>query len=118
MSKDVKYVIVDTGLCECIIVFPDVIPHDMMLGACRNIVAAGFIHADDNGKFVCHGKSVGLGCPSRGEQDAAIAQRQLKFRGSVMSKSIKATDVMFWSATVLSVLFLVVFLIWSMVSRL
>lgn len=79
MSHTVKYVVVDTGLCECIIVFPDVIPHETMLEANRNIVAAGFIYLNVHNRYVCHGKSVGLGCPSRGEQDAAIAQRQLKF---------------------------------------
>lgn len=79
MSKDVKYVVVETGIAECIIVFPDVIPHDAMLGAYRNVVAAGFIYRGANGKFVCHGKSVGLGCPSRGAVDSAIADRQLRF---------------------------------------
>ncbi|AUZ94905.1 hypothetical protein FDI40_gp104 [Agrobacterium phage Atu_ph07] len=59
---------------ESIIVFPEIIEHrDFVEGFGRHIVSAGFIEMDT---YNCHGRSIGLGIPSRGEIDTNIAIRQ------------------------------------------
>lgn len=77
MSSKMKYVVVDTGLVDAIIVFPDVIQHNQFAMFPGEILSAGFISMNSDGKWSCWGKSVSLGLNSRPEEDSAIANRML-----------------------------------------
>ncbi len=70
-----KYICVDSGLCDCIVVFPEALKHADFSQNFR-ILSAGFI---DMETFQCYGKSTSLDMKSRPE-DTAIAQRQFKER--------------------------------------
>lgn len=70
-----KYIVVDTGLNDCIVIFPNQFNHsDISLPG--TLLSAGFIEWDDHRGWVCFGKSVSLECKSRPE-DSALANRQL-----------------------------------------
>jgi hypothetical protein len=77
-----KYIVIDDGLGEKIIVFPDCIAHQNVALAFHKVVSAGFIMFQSQPdvpeiEFKCYGKSVGLGLESRLDIDSAIASRQL-----------------------------------------
>jgi len=42
------------------------------------VIAAGFMSVDNNGKIKCFGKSEGLNIRSRGIDDAALIRQQMK----------------------------------------
>lgn len=67
-----KYIIIDDGFNDVIVVFPDIIQHSVIAGD-HKVVGAGFIDMS-NGK--CYGNSYSLGVSSRPE-DTKIALRQL-----------------------------------------
>jgi len=66
-----KYICVDTGLCDSIIIFPETITH-ADFGHQFKIISAGFIYTDT---WSCFGKSTSLGLSARPE-DTIIARRQ------------------------------------------
>lgn len=67
-----KYVCIDTGLNDVIIIFSDVVQHEFMEHLPGKIVSAGFINLNT---FKCYGKSVSLNTSSRPE-DTQLAIRQ------------------------------------------
>jgi hypothetical protein len=72
-----KYIVFDTGLCDSIVLFPDVIQHrDIANGMQWPVLGAGFIQLDANCEWHCFGKSISLNVASRPE-DTLIARRQL-----------------------------------------
>lgn len=71
-----KYVIVNNGFVDVIVVFPEVLKHSDFTESFSNIVSAGYIKLTDNGMFECYGKSTSLGIESR-PFDTDIANRQL-----------------------------------------
>lgn len=72
-----KYVVLDDGLNDNIIVFPETIQHSSFAMFSGTILSAGFISYTD-GKWSCWGKSISLGLDSRPEEDSDIANRMLK----------------------------------------
>jgi hypothetical protein len=71
-----KYICVDNGLCETIVVFSEALKHSDFAMMPVKILSAGFFNPET---LVCSGKSVSLGIGSRPE-DTQIAQRQFKER--------------------------------------
>jgi hypothetical protein len=71
-----KYIIIDNGLAEEIIVFPEYLQHDYVAQGFSDIVSAGFIEKV-GGKFFCYGKGTSLNILSRFE-DTVLASKQLK----------------------------------------
>ncbi len=75
-----KYVIFQTPDGEQAVIFPsETIFHDEMAShfSTFEVVSAGFVGIDQNGKIKCSGKSTSLDVGSRGEDDEIIIQRQL-----------------------------------------
>ncbi len=70
-----KYIVVDDGMNEVIVVFPELLQHNDVAKGFPLVVSGGFIDFVF-GKFRCHGKSTSLGLEARRE-DAVIANRQL-----------------------------------------
>lgn len=69
-----KYIVVDNGLLEVIIVFPDILQHRDVAQSFGDVVSGGFITKED--EFICYGESISLGLKSRRE-DTDIANQQL-----------------------------------------
>lgn len=69
-----KYICVDNGLCETIVVFSEALKHSDFAMMPVKIVSAGFFNPET---LRCFGKSVSLNLESR-PQDTEIAQRQFK----------------------------------------
>lgn len=74
--SSMKYIVVDTGLVDAIIIFPDVIQHNTFAESFPYIVSAGFITMSPKGVYTCYGKSYSLGIGSR-EIDSQIANEQI-----------------------------------------
>lgn len=56
-----KYVVVDMGLNDAAIVFPDFISHvDMIFKMCAEPISAGFVSTKADGGLYTHGISVSL----------------------------------------------------------
>jgi len=72
-----KYIIIDNGLAEVIIVFPDLVQHGNVAMGFDKVVSAGFIIMTD-GNYQCYGSSFSLKINSRPD-DTIIANRQLRF---------------------------------------
>ena len=78
-----KFVIFQTPEGEQAVIFPsETIFHDEMAShfSTYEVVSAGFVSIDQNGKIECSGKSTGLDIASRGEDDVIIIERQLRER--------------------------------------
>jgi len=76
-----KYIIIKTPEGERAIIFPS--PpffHDEMSSAFGSdeVISAGFVKLDKDGKFKCYGESEGLKISSRGEDDEIVMHHQLK----------------------------------------
>jgi hypothetical protein len=76
-----KYVVVDDGLNDLVIVFPEMMEHSRMQHLPGTILSAGFIAVVD-GKWSCYGKSVSLGLESRPKEDSKLANSMLKLETS------------------------------------
>lgn len=70
----VKYIVVDNGLHDVMIMFSDLLQHADFKGSFYNIVSAGFINPET---LSCSGKSISLGLGSRPE-DTELARRQFR----------------------------------------
>ena len=73
MNK-MKYIIVDNGLYNSVIIFDHIVKHNEMaqkMHAIESVVSAGFIEIVD-GKFQCYGRSVSLDIKSRPEDSDYI----------------------------------------------
>ncbi len=78
-----KYVIFQTPDGEQAVIFPsETIFHDEMAShfSTYEVVSAGFVSIDQEGKIECSGRSTSLNIESRGEDDEIIIQRQLRER--------------------------------------
>ncbi len=75
-----KYVIFQTPDGEQAVIFPsETFFHDEMAShfSTYEVVSAGFVCIDQEGKIECSGRSTSLNLESRGEDDEIIIQRQL-----------------------------------------
>jgi len=80
MSYKSKYIIVDTGISEMPIVFPDLLSHsDVARGVAfgGKIHGAGFCHITEKGQYICYGESASLNVKSRFEIDSKILNKLL-----------------------------------------
>ena len=77
MIRKMKYVIIDIGLDDIPIIFPDSISHNTMTNCLGYIaISAGFVAWSDSG-IRCWGNSHSLGIKSRPQQDAEIISFKL-----------------------------------------
>jgi hypothetical protein len=75
--KDAKYVIMDNGLNDAAIVFPNYIEHALIANAMPgHVIAAGFVSFTDS-ECTCHGSSVSLKIASRPDVDAKIIRKEI-----------------------------------------
>jgi hypothetical protein len=70
----IKYITFDTGLYDCIVIFPAYTKHSE-IGSLGKLLGAGFIEVVD-GKWNCYGESVSLDIKSRPE-DTIIANEHI-----------------------------------------
>ena len=70
----VKYIVVNNGLHDVMIMFSDLLQHADVASGFAKIISAGFINPET---LSCSGKSISLGLGSRPE-DTEIARRQFR----------------------------------------
>jgi len=77
--KETKYIVINTGLMDAIIMFPSSFDHAdfarMVVSKKEDIVSAGFIRLSISGYWHCYGRSAGLDMKAR-PVDSEIANRQ------------------------------------------
>lgn len=75
--NQMKYIIVDNGLCEEVVIFAKTFQHVDIAGRIGGrVVSAGFVTLLD-GKMECYGKSISLDIPSREKIDTKVVNRML-----------------------------------------
>jgi hypothetical protein len=78
-----KFVIFQTPDGEQAVIFPsETFFHDEMAShfSTYEVVSAGFVSINQDGKIECSGRSTSLDIESRGEDDEIIIERQLRER--------------------------------------
>ena len=80
MFDSAKYLIVDTGTNEAVVIFSGFLSHDVVAGRLGSpVVSAGFVDFDQDGPH-CFGKSTSLDIKSRGEADNALVRLSLRMK--------------------------------------
>ena len=76
-----KYVVVETNLCEMLFIFPTNIDHGQYCSDNRikkdKIISAGFVKSNLLNRIFCTGRSVSLDTVSRGNEDTYLVRRML-----------------------------------------
>lgn len=77
MQYKSKYIILDL-ICATPVVFSDFLQHsDVARGLGGKVMGAGFCFLNEDGHYVCYGKSVSLGVESDAERDSKILNKYL-----------------------------------------
>ena len=73
-----KYVIIDVDGLEMPIACSELMQHYQLVSPnIDNVVGAGFFQVNNEGRYVCWGRSISLKVDSRGEKDEEVMNRLL-----------------------------------------
>ena len=79
-SNDAKYIVFDTGLDDCPIIFPNTVTHSTvaMTFSAWMPLSAGFVKVNDDGSLTAYGESVSIKLKSNPKTDNKILAKMFR----------------------------------------